>query len=110
MFSEIAAIRTGNATRKGTTMTSGPRPRAHDPEEPGTSSGESLDEATERTAEVMDDARKQVDRARETFHDQILAGRHGSEELEYESEPGPKAKPEPDEKGDDTKAAWPNRT
>lgn len=105
-------------------MTSGPRPRAHDAEETPTSSEESLEEFTERTAEVLDDARKQVDRARETFHDQIMGGR-GSEELDYQdhgSEGGPRREPdrepeaepdrepESDAEGDDTKAAWPNWT
>lgn len=96
-------------------MTSGPQPRTHDAEGNPTSSGESLEEFTERTAEVMDEARKQVDRARETFHDQIFSEGRGNEDLDYqdhgseresrrESEP----EPEPDAKGDDTKAAWPN--
>lgn len=62
-------------------MTSGPR--AHDAEETPTSTDESLEEFTERTAEVMDDARKQVNRARETFHDQIMGG-PGSEVLDYQ--------------------------
>jgi hypothetical protein len=120
MFSEIVAMRAGNTTRKGTMMTSGPRPRAHEDEETPTSSAESLEESTERTAKVMDDARKQVDRARQTFHDQIMGGPgsealdyqdHGSErgprrETEPEPEPEPEREPEPEPagEGDDTKA------
>lgn len=114
-------------------MTSGPRPRARDTEDLTTSSGESLDEFTERTAEVMADARKQVDRARETFHDQIISGSQGGDganygyhepEADHGHEPERDERPErggsregereteaePDEKGDDTKAAWPNWT
>ena len=128
-------------------MTSGPRPRARDAEDFTTSSGESLEEFTERTAEVMADARKQVNRARETFHDQIISGGQGGSEVGYtyhepeaehgrephpesdgghdrrsdrvpervsdretEAEPGTEPDTEPNEKGDDTKAAWPNWT
>ena len=120
--------------RKGTTMTSGPRPRAHDVEDTRTSTGESLEELTERTAEVMDDARKQVNRARETFRDQIAPSGSGADDLGYahrepdheldhepgrgtdreaehqgdrETAPEPEPAPEPDAEGDDTKAAWP---
>lgn len=95
MFSEIAAIRAGNATRKGTTMTSGPRPPAHDAEETPRSSDESLEEFTERTAEVMDDARKQVNRARATFHDQIVSSGVGIDDVDYaRHEPEPDSEPE----------------
>jgi|GEM_PF-6845594 hypothetical protein len=117
MFSGIVAIRAGNATGKGTTMTSGPQPRTHDAEETPTSSGESLEEATERTEEVMAEAREQVNRARATFHDQIIPSGSGVEDLDYQdhgSEREPRREsepePEPDAEGDDTKAAWPNWT
>lgn len=88
-------------------MTSGPQPRTHDAEETPTSSGESLEEFTERTEEVMAEAREQVNRARATFHDQIIPSGSGVEEIgSVDHEPD--SEPEPGAEGDDTKAAWPN--
>lgn len=82
-----------------------------DPEKIPTSTGETqeeaeqrtarLEEVEQRTAKVMADARKQVDRARETLHDQILSESPGGEEVDSEAEPSA-----PDK--DDTRGAWPN--
>jgi hypothetical protein len=87
-------------------MTSEPRATenddaASDPETTPASTGESLKEVEQRTAKVMADARKQVDRARETLHDQILSESPGGEEVDSEAtESGPEK--------DDTTGAWPN--
>lgn len=54
-------------------------------------SGESLEELTDRTAETLADARKTVDRARATLHDQLLPTAQGAVELDDENR---KAAPE----------------
>ena len=76
-------------------MTSG---QGNDRENTRTPSGESLEELEERTAEVMADARKKVDRARATLHDQVLSEARGSEAADEE-------RPEPDsDRGDADRA------
>ena len=87
-------------------MTSEPRATendeaASDPETTPASTGESLEEVEQRTAKVMADARKQVDRARAALHDQILSESPGSGEADAEAtESGPEK--------DETRGAWPN--
>lgn len=60
-------------------MTSQPRARDSEPYP-----SEELEEMTEQTARTMADARKQVDRARQTLHDQLLPASQSIEETEPE--------------------------
>ena len=64
---------------------------------------EELEEMRERTAETVAEARKEVDRAMATSHDQILPASQGGEVGDYEDEEGV-----PDK--DDTRGAWPDWT
>jgi hypothetical protein len=64
---------------------------------------ESLEEMQERTAETLAEARKEVDRALETSHDQLMPGAQGGELGDYEDEEGVPEK-------EDTRGAWPNWT
>lgn len=66
-------------------------------------SQESLEEMKERTDETVAEARKEVDRAMETSHDQLLPSAQGGELGDYEDEEGVPEK-------EDTRGAWPNWT
>lgn len=52
----------------------------------GSQTNASLEEATQRTDEVMANARTEVDRARRTLHDQLMPTAQGGEELAYADE------------------------
>jgi len=64
---------------------------------------EELEEMRERTAETVAEARKEVDRAIATSHDQIMPAAQGGEVGDYEDEEGV-----PDK--DETRGAWPDWT
>jgi len=66
---------------------------------------EALEEMSEHTAEVMDDARRDVNRARQTLHDQLLPPGQGVDNGLYEEEE--ETGPDKDE-ADETRGAWPN--
>jgi hypothetical protein len=72
---------------------------AHNQEE---KTPEELEEMQERTAETVANARKEVDRAVATSHDQILPAASGVETEDFEDE-GLVDK-------EDTRGAWPNWT
>ena len=83
-------------------QTSGPQP--NDPQTDSASSGESLEEKTEQTAEIMADARVEVARAKKTLHDQILPGAGGGEAADTEDLEDREGSPNKD----DTRGGWPN--
>lgn len=62
-----------------------------------------LEEMRERTAETVAEARKEVDRAIATSHDQLMPAAQGGEVGDYEDQEGV-----PDK--DDTRGAWPDWT
>lgn len=83
-------------------QTSGPQP--DDPQSDSASSGESLEEKTEQTAEIMADARVEVERAKKTLHDQILPEARGGEAADIEDYEEHEGSPNKD----DTRGGWPN--
>lgn len=76
-------------------------PEANDAEETPASSEEELSEHTEQTAQVMADARRKVERAKETLHDQLLPAARAVDEEEFEDQ-------EAGAEREDTRGAWPN--
>ncbi|NUR27863.1 MAG: hypothetical protein HOV83_18800 [Catenulispora sp.] len=64
---------------------------------------EALEEMREQTAETVAEARKEVDRAIATSHDQLLPAAQGGVVGDYEDEEGVPEK-------DDTRGAWPDWT
>ncbi|NUR59552.1 MAG: hypothetical protein HOV87_12925 [Catenulispora sp.] len=64
-------------------------------------SEEELDEMRERTAETVAEARREVDRAVATSHDQLLPAAESGVVGDYEAEEGVPTK-------DDTRGAWPD--
>lgn len=70
-------------------------------EEPPARSPEELEELRERTAETVADARREVDRAVATSHDQLLPGAESGVVGDYEDVEGTPSK-------DETRGAWPD--
>lgn len=58
-----------------------------------TSPDDPLEELSEQTAETLADARKEVDRARRTLHDQVMPATSATEEWDSRDQ---SADPEPD--------------
>lgn len=83
-------------------------PQMNDSEKTPSSSEESLEELKRHTDAVMADARKKVDRARETLHDEIMSTTHGSEVADTETEEADSEAKESGPDKDDTRGAWPN--
>jgi hypothetical protein len=71
--------------------------------QPEPRSEEELEEMRARTAETVADARKEVDRAMATSHDQLLPSAESGVVGDYEDEEGTPTK-------DETRGAWPDWT
>jgi hypothetical protein len=78
-------------------------PKAPSPSEEHLEGMEHLEEMTEETNKKMDSARRDVERAKETLHDQILPDSPAAA-----LEPDEEERDEEDEKDHDARGAWPN--
>ena len=74
--------------------------QANDAQPTPASPEESLEEATQRTHEVMTDARTEVDRARRTLHDQLMPTAQAGDEWAYADQPADQGNSDNDDDSD----------